>query len=102
MEKTGHNSQTLEKVDEELREPPLYRVVMMNDDYTTRDFVIDVLVRVFHKDVPAATRIMLDVHRKGRGIVGTYTRDIALTKVQAVHHMAREADFPLRCVVEEA
>jgi ATP-dependent Clp protease adaptor protein ClpS len=88
--------------DEELREPKQYRVVIHNDDYTTMDFVVAVLVTVFHKPTPEATRIMLDVHKKGKGICGMYSYDIAVTKVAQVHQMAKRREFPLRCSVEEA
>jgi len=85
-----------------LQEPRLYRVMLLNDDYTTMDFVVKVIMAVFHRGAAEATRIMLDVHQKGRGVVGTYTRDIAMTKVAQVHEMARENEFPLRAAAEEA
>jgi ATP-dependent Clp protease adaptor protein ClpS len=84
-----------------LQEPKLYRVILHNDHYTTMDFVVKVLVTVFHKPAPEATKIMLDVHRKGVGIVGVYTFDIASTKVSQVHEMARQSEFPLRASCEE-
>jgi ATP-dependent Clp protease adaptor protein ClpS len=82
--------------------PKLYRVILLNDHYTTMEFVVEVLVKVFRKPMAEATHIMLDVHRKGRGTVGVYTRDIAETKVSQVHAMAREREYPLRCTFEEA
>ncbi len=85
-----------------LQEPRLYRVVLHNDDYTTQDFVVRVIMAVFHKPAPEATRIMLDVHRKGKGVVGVYTYDIAATKVTQVHDLARQNEFPLRASCEEA
>ena len=85
-----------------LQEPRLYRVVLHNDDYTTMDFVVKVVMAVFHKPAAEATKIMLDVHRKGHGIVGVYTRDIALTRVSQVHEMARQGEYPLRASCEEA
>jgi ATP-dependent Clp protease adaptor protein ClpS len=85
-----------------LQEPRLYRVILLNDDYTTMEFVVKVIMAVFHRGAAEATRIMLDVHRKGRGVVGTYTRDIAVTKVAQVHEMDRENEFPLRASAEEA
>ena len=94
--------QTGVREDSRLQEPRLYRVILHNDDYTTMDFVVKVIVSVFHKPAAEATRIMLDVHRKGRGIVGVYTRDIAATKVAQVHQMAREGEYPLRASLEEA
>ncbi len=88
--------------DEEIREPKQYRVLLHNDDYTTMDFVVAVLVSVFHKPTAEATRIMLDVHKKGKGICGVYSYDIAATKAALVHRMAKKREFPLRCSVEEA
>lgn len=98
----GTSENVKEKSSHKTKKPRMYRVVLHNDDYTTREFVVDVLVEVFHKPVMQATRIMLDVHRKGRGTVGTYTYDIAQTKVATVHKMAREQEFPLKCTIEEA
>ena len=98
----GSGTQIQDLPEEDVREPEMYRVVLHNDDYTTMDFVVEVLVTVFHKDIISATRIMLDVHRKGRGLVGTYTYDIARTKVDQVHRMAREREFPLKCTMERA
>jgi ATP-dependent Clp protease adaptor protein ClpS len=89
-----------EDQDEETREPDMYRVVLHNDHYTTMDFVVEVIVKVFHKPVLQAAQIMMDVHRKGRGLVGVYTRDIAETKCAQVLRMAREREFPLKCTVE--
>jgi len=80
----------------------MYQVILHNDDYTTMDFVVEVLMHVFHRTVIDATKIMLDVHQKGRGVVGTYTYDIATTKVNAVREMARRREFPLRCTIEPA
>ncbi len=79
----------------------MFRVVLFNDHYTTMEFVVEVLVIIFHKAVAEATRIMLDVHKKGRGVVGTYSYDIARTKVAQVTEMARMREFPLRCDCEE-
>ena len=87
---------------EELLEPKWFRVLLHNDDYTTMDFVIEILVNVFHKPAAEATRIMLDVHKKSRGLCGIYTYDIASTKVAQVHHLARRREFPLKCSLEEA
>jgi ATP-dependent Clp protease adaptor protein ClpS len=84
-----------------IQEPKLYRVILHNDHYTTMDFVVKVIVTVFHKPAADATRIMLDVHKKGRGVVGVYTYDIAATKVSQVHEMARQSEFPLRASCEE-
>ena len=85
-----------------VQEPKLFRVLLHNDHYTTMDFVVKVIVAVFHKPAAEATKIMLDVHKKGHGVVGVYTWDIATTKVTQVHEMARENEFPLRASCEEA
>ena len=82
--------------------PKMYRVILLNDHYTTREFVVEILVKVFQKPVQEATTIMLDVHRKGKGMVGVYTRDIAETKVSQVHYLAKQREYPLRCMYEEA
>ena len=87
--------------DQEIREPKLYRVILINDDYTTMDFVIEILISVFHKPAAEATRIMLDVHKNGKGFCGVYTYDIATTKIDRVHKMARQREFPLKCSLEE-
>jgi len=87
---------------EKVAEPDMYRVVLHNDDYTSMEFVVEVLIDVFQRTLEDATRIMLDVHIKGRGIVGTYTYDIAATKAETVEQKARQREFPLRCTVEPA
>jgi ATP-dependent Clp protease adaptor protein ClpS len=88
--------------EEKFKEPEEFRVVLLNDHYTTMDFVVEILVVIFHKTTEDANRIMLDVHRKGRGVVGVYPWDIAATKAEQVHRAAKEYEFPLRCVVEPA
>ena len=88
--------------EEKLKEPREYLVVLLNDNYTTRDFVVEILVQVFHKNPVEAKTIMLNVHNKGRGTVGFYTWDIAQTKVNQVHAMAKQHEYPLKCIVEEA
>lgn len=84
-----------------LKKPKLYRVILLNDDYSTMDFVIEVLMTIFHKNIHEATKIMLDVHQQGKGIVGLYTYDIALTKVIQVEDMSEKQGFPLKSVMEE-
>lgn len=96
----GHVGELKEKTEEKLKEPDMFRVVLHNDDYTTMEFVVEVLMKVFHKTIIDATRIMLDVHQRGTGLVGMYTYDIATTKVNAVREMAREREYPLRCTIE--
>ena len=90
------------KNDQEIREPKMYRVILHNDDYSTMDFVIEVLISIFHKPAADATRIMIDVHKKGMGICGVYTYDIAETRVARVHQLAKKREFPLKCSLEEA
>ena len=87
---------------QKLEPPKMYRVILFNDHYTTMEFVVEVLVKVFHKPVQEATNIMLDVHRKGQGMVGVYTRDVAETGVSRVRQMAKQREYPLRCTYEEA
>lgn len=98
-ENSGHHIQ--EKIRQELKKPPMYHVFLVNDDYTTMDFVVIVLEKVFHKSTVEATQIMLHVHKNGKGLAGTYTREIAETKVGMVHALAREYEFPLKCTMEK-
>ena len=81
--------------------PPLFTVLLLNDDYTPMDFVVAVLEKFFGKDKEQATRIMLKVHLEGRGVCGIYPRDIATTKVAQVAAFAREHQHPLACIMEE-
>jgi len=85
----------------DLEEPRLYKVFLLNDDYTTMDFVVDILCEVFHKSYEEAVQIMLLVHRNGKGLCGIYTYEIAETKIDEVHRRARANDFPLKAVMEE-
>ncbi len=85
-----------------LKRPPLYRVVLLNDDYTPMEFVVQVLETFFDMDREKATRIMLTVHTKGKGVCGIFTRDIAETKVAQVNEFSRENQHPLLCSMEEA
>ena len=93
---------TIEKSREEFKEPEEYRVLLLNDDFTTMEFVVSVLITVFHKSIPEATRLMLDVHKKGRATVGVFGYDIAVTKINQVHQLARQNGFPLKCTMEKA
>lgn len=81
--------------------PPMYKVILHNDDYTTMDFVVEILMTVFGKSFEIATQIMLNVHEQGKGICGIYTRDVAETKVNRVHILAREREFPLKSTMEK-
>ena len=83
-----------------LSQPPLYKVVLINDDYTPMDFVVDVLCTFFHLDVEKATQIMLKVHTEGKGVCGVYSKDIAETKAAQVNRYSRESQHPLLCSVE--
>ena len=85
----------------DLDEPSQFRVLLHNDDYTTMEFVVEVLESVFNKNAPEATAIMLNVHKQGIGVCGIFTAEVAETKVAIVHHMARQRNFPLRCSMEE-
>jgi len=92
----------LEAVSEiSLKYPKRYKVLILNDDYTSMDFVIDVLISIFHKSFQEAEAIMLEVHKKDKGVCGVYTHEIAQTKVMQVHKKARESGFPLRAEMEE-
>jgi ATP-dependent Clp protease adaptor protein ClpS len=86
--------------DEEVTEPPMYKVLLLNDDYTTMEFVVEVLKYVFYKSLEEATRIMLNVHRNGVGVCGVYPYEIAETKVNTVDALARERGYPLKCTME--
>ena len=85
-----------------LKKPPLYEVILMNDDYTPMEFVVEVLKIFFAMDQEKATRVMLDVHTRGKGVCGVYTRDVAETKVQQVNQFSRNNHHPLMCSLEEA
>jgi ATP-dependent Clp protease adaptor protein ClpS len=85
----------------QFREPRLYKVLLLNDDYSSMDFVIQVLMQIFHHSYEKAMDIMIKVHEQGKGLCGVYTYEIAETKVAHVRKMAKEAKFPLRAVMEE-
>lgn len=85
-----------------VKEPEMYRVILHNDHYTTMEFVVEILEIVFHLSMMEATRIMLDVHKRGKGFVGLFPYDIAATKVTQVSQLARQRDFPLKCTMEKA
>ncbi len=83
-----------------LKQPPLYKVVLINDDYTPMDFVVDVLRSFFNMNVEKATQIMLKVHTEGKGVCGVYSKDVAETKAAQVNDYSRECEQPLLCSVE--
>lgn len=83
-----------------LQQPPLYKVVLINDDYTPMDFVVDVLRSFFSMNVEKATQIMLKVHTEGKGVCGVYGKDVAETKAAQVNDYSRECEQPLLCSVE--
>jgi len=91
-----------ERVGAKKQTPPLFKVLLLNDDYSTMDFVVHVLESVFHKSPAEAYGIMMQVHINGSGLAGIYPFEIAETKVDTVRTMAREAGFPLRAALEEA
>lgn len=91
---------TQQETQHKLDRPRMYRVLLHNDNYTTMDFVVMILVRVFRKPETQAIKIMLDVHQKGIGVVGVMPREIAETKVQQVTQLARDAQYPLLCTME--
>ncbi len=91
-----------ERTKSRIKEPRLYNVIMHNDDFTTMEFVVEVLVDIFHKDEVTAQAIMLNVHKKGKAVVGKYPYDIASTKVNAALSRAKSQGYPFRMTVEEA
>jgi ATP-dependent Clp protease adaptor protein ClpS len=94
--------EVLEKTRPKTKRPTLYRVILHNDDYTTMEFVIDVLETIFLKSPAEAFRIMMHVHTRGHGVCGAYPYEVAETKVGLVHDRAREEGYPLRASMEEA
>lgn len=97
----GRGTSVITRVQPKVKKPSLYRVLLLNDDYTPMEFVILILERFFQKDREAATRIMLQVHNHGVGECGTYTYEVAETKVMQVMDFAREHQHPLQCVMEK-
>lgn len=84
-----------------IKYPKKYKVYLLNDDYTSMDFVIDILMSIFHKSYEEAEKIMLDIHKKERGLCGVYTYEIAETKVMQVTRKAKDSGFPLKATMEE-
>lgn len=98
----NHDLQVIEHTRPKMAHPSLYKVVLLNDDYTPMEFVIDVLARFFNHDEEQATQIMLAVHTQGKGVCGTYTKDVAETKSMQVNQHSRQNKHPLLCEVESA
>ncbi|MBF0426332.1 MAG: ATP-dependent Clp protease adapter ClpS [Magnetococcales bacterium] len=96
------DSDLLTDSDQQVQEPHLYKVILLNDDFTPMDFVVKLLVDVFRKSTAEATRIMLNVHQQGRGLCGIFPFDIAETKVALVNQHARGSGYPLKCTLERA
>jgi ATP-dependent Clp protease adaptor protein ClpS len=92
----------VEEAKPRLKRPPLFQVVLLNDDFTPMEFVVDVLERIFNLDRVTATRVMLEVHTRGKGVCGVFTQEIAETKVAQVMTYARQHQHPLLCTMEEA
>lgn len=86
----------------QLKKPPLYKVILLNDDFTPMDFVVEILTDFFNMGLEKATQVMLQVHTQGVGVCGTYTKDVAETKVHIVNDYSREHHHPLMCAMEEA
>lgn len=102
MATKDENSTVVTRKEQKLKAPPMYQVLLLNDDYTPMEFVVAIIQEYFNKDRETATQIMLQVHRDGRGMCGVYPKDIASTKVELVLSHARKAGHPLQCVMEEA
>ena len=98
----GNFDLAVEEAKPRLKEPPLYRVVLINDDYTPMDFVVDVLESIFGMERTRATQVMLEVHTKGKGVCGVYNFEIAETKVAQVMGVAKQHQHPLMCTMEES
>lgn len=99
---SGTGTATISKPKSRTKTPPMYRVILMNDDFTPMDFVIHVLQKFFQKGIEDATRIMLEVHHQGSGVCGTFSYEIAETKTYQVNQYARQNHHPLKCVMEKA
>jgi ATP-dependent Clp protease adaptor protein ClpS len=100
-EQEGRDGTILEARKAEVKPPPMFKVMLLNDDYTPMEFVVLVLQKFFTLSRESATQVMLKVHREGRGICGVYPKDIAKTKVEQVLAFAQKHQHPLQCVMEE-
>jgi ATP-dependent Clp protease adaptor protein ClpS len=97
---SGTITRTRTKTERKLKKPSLYKVLLHNDDYTTREFVVEVLKTVFHRPEPEAVQIMLHVHHNGVGVAGVYTYEVAEMKVRTVEALAQQREFPLMLSIE--
>ena len=100
VEDGGVATELEKKTKQKLQRPKLYKVLLLNDDYTTMEFVVALLTHVFHHDEASASAIMLHIHTNGVGIAGVYTYEVAETKVAMVMELAEKAEFPLQCTME--
>jgi len=98
----GDGAVVAEKQEAKTAPPPMFQVVMLNDDFTPMEFVVMVLQEYFSRDLETSTQIMLKIHHEGRGVCGVYTKDVAATKVELVLAAARRAGHPLQCILEAA
>lgn len=97
-----HQSDTVTQEKTRTQKPKMYRVILLNDDFTSMEFVVAILETIFFKTPSEATQIMLQVHKSGRGVAGIFSKQIAEAKIDQVHRQARTEGFPLKCVMEEA
>lgn len=102
LEIVKHDDLMLAEPEVKTKRPPFFKVVLLNDDYTPMDFVVFILKDVFHKNHEEAVTIMMDIHQKGEGVCGVYTRDVAETKAELVITMSRRSEYPLQCRVEKS
>jgi ATP-dependent Clp protease adaptor protein ClpS len=98
----GGGTQTLTKPENKTKKPSLYKVILLNDDFTPRDFVVHILMHFFNKNETEATQLMLDIHTKGSGLAGVYSYEIAETKTFQVNAYSKQQQFPLKCIMEES
>lgn len=98
----GTQGEIKEKTRSKVKEPKRYNVIMHNDDFTTMEFVVEVLVDIFHMDTVTADRIMMTVHKRGKAVIGSYTYDVAASRVNAALARARRQNFPFRMTIEQA
>ncbi|MGD9057290.1 MAG: ATP-dependent Clp protease adaptor ClpS [Desulfobacterales bacterium] len=96
-----YQDEILDEIDEKITEPPMYKVLLHNDDYTTKAFVVEILIAIFNKSIDEATRLMWQVHRAGVGVCGVYPYEMAETKIKLVTTIARENGFPLKASMEQ-